>query len=75
MSNFNLSAGLGLEAGERNVWAPPPLGAGAGWLGGTAPPRQAARDFNPWTARHPLQEFIAPSKNEWVTQRYSYSAT
>ncbi|XP_026324859.1 probable RNA-binding protein 46 [Hyposmocoma kahamanoa] len=63
MSNLNLSAGLCLEAGERAVWAPP-LGAGGGWLGGAAPPRQAARDFNPWTARHPLQEFIAPTKNE-----------
>lgn len=62
MSSLNLSAGLGLEAGERAVWAPPP--AGGAWLGGAAPPRQAARDFNPWTARHPLQEFIAPAKND-----------
>lgn len=55
---FGAGGGLGLAAREAGVWAPP----------GAAPaPRmpqpQQPRDFNPWTARHPMQEFITPGKD------------
>ncbi|KAL0893336.1 hypothetical protein ABMA27_014927 [Loxostege sticticalis] len=54
MSSLSLGLGAaGLEAGERAVWAPPAA---------RAPP--PAPDFNPWTARHPLQEFIAHAKTD-----------
>ncbi|CAG9094028.1 unnamed protein product [Plutella xylostella] len=54
MAALNLGAGLGLEAAERAVWAPP--------AAPRPPPRPAtpASDFNVWTARHPLQEFMRP---------------
>ncbi|KAJ2939731.1 hypothetical protein O0L34_g17923 [Tuta absoluta] len=57
MGTLSFSGGaLGLEAGERAVWAPP----------GAPPAARAplARDFNPWTARHPLQEFMTTGKTE-----------
>ncbi|XP_013198035.1 probable RNA-binding protein 46 [Amyelois transitella] len=52
MASLGLGMGLGLESGERAVWAPPSPGS----------PRAAPPDFNPWTARHPLQGFI--NKND-----------
>ncbi|XP_072931710.1 uncharacterized protein [Epargyreus clarus] len=57
MSSLNFSSpglggglgGLGgLGAGEAGVWAAAPA----------APP------YNPWTAPHPMQQFISPSKND-----------
>ncbi|XP_037293812.1 probable RNA-binding protein 46 [Manduca sexta] len=60
MSALSLGGGGGggLRAGERGVWS-------AGWAGPgpAAPPAAAPSDFNPWTARHPLQEFIANGKH------------
>ncbi|KAI8436238.1 hypothetical protein MSG28_004300 [Choristoneura fumiferana] len=50
MASLSLLGGA-LGAGERAVWAPP------GPPAARPPP---ANDFNPWTARHPLQEFITP---------------
>lgn len=48
------SLGLG-GARAAGVWGAP---------GATlSPPAPQPRDFNPWTARHPMQEFITPGKD------------
>ncbi|XP_073945603.1 probable RNA-binding protein 46 isoform X1 [Choristoneura fumiferana] len=54
MASLSLLGGA-LGAGERAVWAPP------GPPAARPPP---ANDFNPWTARHPLQEFITPHNEQ-----------
>ncbi|CAH2037016.1 unnamed protein product, partial [Iphiclides podalirius] len=54
--------GAGLMAGG-GAGAGGALGLGAGG-GGAAAAAGGARDFNPWTARHPLQEFITHNKHE-----------
>ncbi|KAI8436253.1 hypothetical protein MSG28_004305 [Choristoneura fumiferana] len=56
MASLSLLGGA-LGAGERAVWAPP------GPPAARPPP---ANDFNPWTARHPLQEFITPHNEQKV---------
>ncbi|XP_068631880.1 probable RNA-binding protein 46 isoform X3 [Battus philenor] len=66
MDSLNLSTGLGFEGSERAVWSP--VASAAQNLGmppaATMPPSDAppTQDFNPWTTRHPLQEFITYKK-------------
>uniref|UniRef100_A0A2A4K588 RRM domain-containing protein n=1 Tax=Heliothis virescens TaxID=7102 RepID=A0A2A4K588_HELVI len=57
MTSLGFGGGLGLAGREAGVWAPPGAPAAP-----RLPPPQP-RDFNPWTARHPLQEFITPGKD------------
>lgn len=61
MTSLGFGGGLGLAGREAGVWAPVAGGAGPGVPHVPAPPQP--RDFNPWTARHPLQEFITPGKD------------
>lgn len=66
MTSLGFGGGMGLQGGEAGVWAPP--GAGLLSAGPRLPPPPQPRDFNPWTARHPLQEFITPGKEaQWVS--------
>ncbi|KAF9418507.1 hypothetical protein HW555_004656 [Spodoptera exigua] len=61
MTSLGFGGGLGLAGHEAGVWAPPGApGTGLGAPRMHTPPQP--RDFNPWTARHPLQEFITPGK-------------
>lgn len=62
MTSLGFGGGLGLAGREAGVWAPPGApGTGLGAPRMPTPPQP--RDFNPWTARHPLQEFITPGKD------------